>query len=269
MRLPMGLRLAAACAAALFVSACQTPAATGPRLGAPMAADPPYFREVLPPPGEARRPGVLLVTACDAPLISSRAQLYVRYAEFLRDEGFAVAILSWPGSGAGDPACHQLDPAAITVLIGGAITKLQVMPQVDSERLHLVGWGHGGHAVLDMIASDKRQRGLVSAVAVYPSCPAPAPWKSDVTLFLALAEFDTANPPADCRAWAEKSGGPGPIAITRYTGVAHGFDVDEAGDPAYDAWRTGTPLTFDASTAWQFRIDLLKFLRLKINAPES
>lgn len=262
----MRLRLAAACAAALLAAACQTPSASGPRLGAPMDADPPYFREFLPAGEAAPRSAVLIVPACEAPLISSRAQLYVRYAEFLRDEGFAVAILAWPGSGAGEPACNALEPSAISVLIAAALYKLQVMRQVDSDRLHLVGWGHGGLAVLDFIASEKRHRGLVSAVAVYPACPAPAPWRSEVTLLLALAELDATNPPAACRAWAEKSEGPGPVAITRYTGVGHGFDVAEAGDPAFDEWRTGTPLAYDNPTAWQFRADLLKFLRLNIDA---
>ncbi len=256
----MMLRGVAAALGALLVSACATPIATGPKLAAPMAGDPPIVRTVLPPDG-APRPGVLIVTGCDAPLLSSRAQMYPRYAEMLREEGFAVAILAWPGSGAGDPSCNAAAPADIAANIRGAFGQLQSLPQVDPKRLHIVGWGHGGRAVLDAIMT-----GLVSAVAVYPDCPEPQPWNSEVTLFLALAEKDAAAPPKACQDWAAKSDGPGPVAITRYTGVAHGFDVHEAGDPAYASWLTGTPLTFDASTAWQFQQDLLKFLRLKIDA---
>ena len=44
----MTLRLAAACAVALLAAACQTPAAPGPVLSAPLAADPPTLRTALP-----------------------------------------------------------------------------------------------------------------------------------------------------------------------------------------------------------------------------
>ncbi len=261
----MRLRLAAACAAALLTAACQTPQATISRLAAPLAADPPTLRTALPEtPG--LHPAVLIVPACDAPLVSSRAALYTRYAENLKAEGFAAGILAWPGSGAGDPSCNTIAPAKIASAILGAVKALQAQPGVDPRRLHLVGWGHGGRGVLEIVMADKRLTGLVSAIAVYPDCPKPEAWKTNVTLFLALGENDAVNPPADCRAWAEKSDGPAPIAITRYEDVGYGFDVAEAGDAAFAAYMTGTPLTFDASTEWQFGIDLLKFLRLKIDA---
>lgn len=261
----MRLRLAAACAAALVAAACQTPSASGPVLSAPLPADPPGLRTAMPA-GDGPFPAVLLVPACDAPLASSRAALYTRYAGELQAEGFAAVIVAWPGSGVGDPACNAIDPKRVAAAILDAVTAMRAQPQVDPKRLHLVGWGHGGRGVLDIVMADKRLAGLVSAVAITPDCPKPQTWKSEVTLFLALAEHDGANPPAECRKWAERSEGPGPVVITRYTGVFHGFDVNEAADPAFTAWMTGTPLTYDAPTAYQFRADLLKFLRLKIDA---
>ncbi len=261
----MNFRLAAACAAALSLAACQTPGTTGPVLSAPLAADPPLLRTALPTSTDLH-PAVLLVPACDAPLVSSRAALYVRYAEKLQAEGFAAGILTWPGSGAGDPSCNTTDPARIATEIRRAATELQSQPGVDPRRLHIAGWGRGGRAVLEIVMAEKRLPGLVSAIVVYPDCPKPESWETEVTLFMALGELDTTNPPAACRAWAEKSNGPGPVAITRYTGVAHGFDVNEAADPAFAAFMTGTKLTYDEATAYQFWIDLLKFLRLKIDA---
>jgi dienelactone hydrolase len=261
----MRLRLAAACIAALLAAACQTPGASGPILAAPLAADPPTLRTALPAtPG--LHPAVLLVPACDAPLASSRAALYMRYAEQLQAEGFATGILAWPGSGAGDPSCNIIAPARIASAILAGVTALQAQPGVDPKRLHLVGWGHGGRGVLDIVKADKRLSGLVSAVVVTPDCPKPEAWESEVTLFMALAEHDGANPPDACKAWANASNGPGPVAITKYTGVFHGFDVNEAADPAFTAWKTGTPLTYDEPTAYQFWLDLLKFLKLKIDA---
>lgn len=261
----MRLGVLVAAAAALLAAACQTPDVRGPLLAAPLAVDPPILRTALPS-GPGPHPAVLIVPACDAPLASSRAALYTRYAEKLRDEGFAAGIVAWPGSGTGDPACNDIAPARIASAILAAVKALQSQPGVDPRRLHLVGWGHGGRGVIEIVRADKRLPGLVSAVAVYPDCPTPEPWQSEVTLFLALAERDSTTPPSACRAWAEKSDGPGPIAITVFEEVAHGFDVDEAADPAFAAYMTGTPLTYDASTAWQFWLDLLKFLRLKLGA---
>lgn len=261
----MSLRLAAAFAAALLAAACQTPGSTGPVLAAPMTTDPPLLRTVLPE-GDGVHTAVLLVPACDAPLASSRAALYPRYAEQLKAEGYAVGIVGWPGSGVGDPACNAIDPARVVAAISSAASAMQAQPGVDPRRLHIVGWGHGGRGVLELIQQKKRLPGLVSAVVVTPDCPEPDTWASEVTLLMALAEHDATNPPAACRAWADRSEGPGPVVITRYTGVQHGFDVNEAADPAFAAYRTGTPLTFDASTAWQFWLDLRKFLALKIDA---
>lgn len=262
----MKLRLAAACAAALLAAACQTtPTTSGPVLAAPLAADPPTLRTALPATA-GPHPAVLIVPACDAPLVSSRAALYTRYAESLKAEGFAAGILAWPGSGTGDPSCNDVPPATIASAILGAVKALQAQPGVDPKRLHLIGWGAGGRGVLEIVKADRHLSGLVSAVAVYPVCPKAEPWKSEVTLFLALGERDAVNPPDACRAWAEKSEGPAPIAITKYEEVGYGFDVAEAGDPAFAAWRTGSQLTHDASTEWQFWIDVLKFLRLRINA---
>lgn len=258
-------RLLAACAAALLAAACQTPGPSGPVLSAPLAADPPLLRTALPS-GEGPHTAILIVPACDAPLISSRAAMYVRYTEKLRAEGFAAGILAWPGSGTGDPACNDTDPGQIATAIRSAAKQLQAQPGVDPRRLHIAGWGHGGRGVLEVIMAKDRLPGLVSAVVVYPDCPQPEPWQTEVTLFMALAERDTAAPAADCRAWAEKSDGPGPIAITRYEEVGHGFDVNEAADPTFAAYLTGTPLTYDDATAYQLWIDLLKFIRLKIDA---
>ncbi len=261
----MRLSLAAALGAALFLAACASPAG-GPRLAAPLAADPQGLRIYAPDDGAAQ-PAVLLGPGCEAPLISARAALYVRVAERLKKEGFTAAILAWPGSGMGDPACRTaMAPAALGRTVAGALGQLRALASVDPARLHLAGWAWGGRGVLEVVMAPKRLPGLVSAIAFYPPCPEAKTWKSEVTLQLFLAEKDAVAPPAACRAWAERSDGPGPVVITRYVGVGHGFDADEAGDPRFAAYMTGAPIAFDASTAWQSWLDLLKFLRLALTS---
>ncbi|MBL9010983.1 MAG: dienelactone hydrolase family protein [Alphaproteobacteria bacterium] len=253
----------AALAAALLLAACAAPA-KGYRIAAPQAADPPVLRIYAPDDG-ARHPAVLIVPGCEAPLLSARAAFYERLAERLEAEGFAAAILAWPGSGSGDPSCRTMTaPATLARTIAGALGQLRATARVDPERLHLAGWAWGGRGVLEVVMAEQRLPGLVSAAAFYPPCPAARPWRSAVTLQLFLAEKDAVAPPAACRDWADLSDGPGPVVITRYVGVGHGFDIDEAGDPRFAPYRTGAPIAFDASTAWQSWLDLLKFLRLAL-----
>lgn len=246
----------------LLLGACATPPAELPRLAAPSAQEPPHLR-VFAPKAPGRHEAVLLVPGCDAPLISARSGLVQRYAERLRGEGYVSAILNYD---AGPDCIAAAAPAAIAAEAAAALTQLARRPDVNSRRLHIVGWSWGGRGVLDLVMAADRPAGLVSAVALYPMCPPAAVWQTGVTLQLLLAEKDEIAPPKDCLAWANKSDGPGPIAIHRYVGVGHGFDVDEAGDPQFVSYRTGTPLTFDASTAYQAWLDLLKFLKLDLPA---
>ncbi len=248
----------------LTLAACAS--GGGVKLEAPMPGDPPVLR--VSGAGEGAHPAVLIVPGCEAPLLSSRAAFYTRLAEKLNKDGFTTAILAYPGSGLGSPVCQQVtDPKAMAMMIAGALAQLRADQRVDPRRLHLAGWAWGGRGVLEVIMQPQRSDGLVSAATFYPPCPAPVPWKSEVTSQVFTGERDTVSAHAVCKAWAEKSDGPGPVVITRYVGVGHGFDIDEAGSDTFAAWQTGTPLTFDRSTAWQAYIDLVAFLRLPISAP--
>lgn len=251
-------------AAALLLAACQTPVPP-PLLSPPSAEAPPFLRTFA---GSGPHPTVLLVPGCEAPLISSRAALYERYAQRLRDQGFAAAIVDYPGAASGDPACRrEATPHVVAAAIDRAIATLASAPGFDLKRVHLIGWSQGGAGVLHVIRRETRQPGLVSAIVFYPPCAKPSPWKTGVTLFMLLGEKDTLTPASSCREWADESEGPGPVVINRYAGVGHGFDVGEAADPAYASYlRPDVPLTYDASTAHQAGIDVLNFLRLDLPA---
>ena len=246
---------------ALSVAACAAPAAR-PRLAAPMTAPPPPLRLFGEAEGE-RRPAVLLVPGCEAPLIGARAAMFPRYAAQLAEAGFVVGVLAYPGAAEAEPACPS--DAAIVAAIAAGAERLRQAPGAAPDRLHIVGWARGGRAVLRLVARPEPLAGLVSAAAIYPPCPPPAPWRSTTTLHLFLGEHDRAAPPEACRVWAEASEGPAPTAITRYVGVGHGFDVEEAGDAAFASYqRDAAPLRFDASTGWQLGLDLTRFLKLDL-----
>lgn len=257
----MKLRLVLACAAALLTAACVTPAPQIPGVAKPLDAEPEHLRIFAPASGGLHA-AVLLVPGCDAPLLSARAALMKRDAEKLGAEGFVAAILNYRF--ASQPECIEwARPEAIAAEVAEGLAVLKARKDVDPHQLHVVGWSWGGRGVLELLMNAQRVPGLVSAAAFYPVCPEEMPWKTEVTLFLLLGEKDAARSSEACMKWANKSDGPGPIAIHRYRDVGHGFDVDEAGDPQFDAYRAaGTQLTFDASNAYQAWIDLVRFLKL-------
>lgn len=251
--------------AALTAAACQSIAGKPPALAAPQAGPPPFLRTYAT--GEPR-PTVLLIPGCEAPLISSRAAVFERYALRLREEGFAAAVVDYPGAATGNPGCREeATPHVVADAIDRALSQLALTPGFDGGRIHLVGWSQGAAGVLHIIRREKRRHGLVSAAVFYPRCPKPAPWKSGVTLFMLLGQNDLYAPASSCREWADESEGPGPVVINRYVGAGHGFDVGEAADDAYTAYRRDdVPMSFDPSNAHQAMIDLLKFLRLDLPA---
>lgn len=249
--------------AALLTTACATAAPEPPPLAAPSANDPPRLA-TYEAPGDGPHPGVLLVPACEAPLFSSRAALYGRAAAKLNAEGYDVAVLSYPMAGLGLPACHNTSPAQIALEIEAGLAALRAMPGVDPHRLHVVGWSWGGRGVLEQLLTRPRPAGLVSAAAFYPYCPEAKPWRSPVTLLMLLGDADTVAPSKACRDFADESDGPGPIVLKRYAGVGHGFDVDEAADPRFAAYGTGTPLHFDPGAGFYGWKELITFLKLDL-----
>lgn len=259
----MSKRLAVLALAALTSACASLPPV--PNVSAPMAMAPPFLRTFIPA-GGTPHPLVLLVPGCEAPLISSRAALFERYAIRLRDEGFAVGIVAYDGSDKGDPSCRDIATIGrMENAIQRAASQMQAMPGIDRTRLHLVGWSWGGRGVLEAVKAKVPVAGLISAVAFYPTCPEPELFRTRVTLLMLTGETDAVAPWARCRAWADKSDGPGPVVITRYVGVGHGFDVPEAADAAFAPYAVGTLLSFDASTAWQAWKDMVSFLKLDLD----
>lgn len=146
----------------------------------------------------------------------------------------------------------------------GALQWLARQPGVDGARIGLLGWSHGGSAVL--AATELGQREVAQAgaraslaVAFYPGCAAglKAGYRAAAPLLLLVGEADDWTPAAPCRALAERAAqGPGaPVEFEAYPGAYHGFDgpgpvrlrrdvpngvrpgqgVHVGGDPAADA----------------------------------
>lgn len=118
----------------------------------------------------------------------------------------------------------------------GALRWLAAQPGVDGARLGLMGWSHGGSAVLAATdaghpeVADAHPRPAL-AVAFYPGCAAALAegWRPAAPLLLLVGEADDWTPAEPCRRLAARAGGPAAAGATAvefeaYAGAYHGFD---------------------------------------------
>jgi dienelactone hydrolase len=111
----------------------------------------------------------------------------------------------------------------------GALAWLAQRPDVDAQRLGLMGWSNGGSTVL--AASDATHpevAGAVAkpslAVAYYPGCESAlrGDYRPVAPLLMLVGEDDDWTPAAPCKALAERLGSA--TELTAYPGAGHGFD---------------------------------------------
>jgi dienelactone hydrolase len=114
----------------------------------------------------------------------------------------------------------------------GALQWLSTRPDVDATRLGLLGWSHGGSAVLASTNLDQPEvtRAPVKpslAVAFYPGCAdaLKAGYRAAAPLLLMVGEADDWTPAGPCRDLSAQASG-APVAFEAYAGAYHGFDTD-------------------------------------------
>jgi dienelactone hydrolase len=143
-----------------------------------------------------------------------------------------------------------------------ALDMVRAMPEVDPDRIALIGASHGGWAVLDLLSLHARGRrppnltrwpeslrreglaGVVQAILYYPYCGPGARvwrhgWRSDIPVSFLLVEGDSVADDAACRRVVERARAAGrPVEIIDFAGVTHGFDQRQKAPLS--------PLEFDA-----------------------
>lgn len=224
---------------------------------------------VLRPEGEGPFPAALLFHGCGG------VQPFLHdWAARLRDQGFlAVVVDSLTGRG-----LPWEDVCSGSALLGGeragdvlvSLDDVRRRPDVDPERIALLGWSHGSWAVLDLLAFDPPRTlpwnlsrapadglaGVSAAVLFYPYCGvaahAPGHWSSDARTLLLLANRDRITPAEDCRAVAATLREQGrPVEIHSYD-AQHGFDAPE--------YAVGTNEHYDAEVTADAQARVAAFL---------
>ena len=108
-----------------------------------------------------------------------------------------------------------------------AVTWVAAQPWAKADRIALLGWSHGGSAVLaatDLKRQDVRNQAVqpVLAVAFYPGCTATlkSNYQPSAPLVLMLGEKDDWTPPQPCVALGKAVG----AEVNVYPDSYHGFD---------------------------------------------
>lgn len=194
-------------------------------------------KDVLKP-----QPAVLLLHGCGG-MLNRRGQPAERmreYAALLNEQGWhALAVDSLTPRGekelctqrVGTRKINQNDRRRDAL---AALQWLAAQPGVDGQRLALLGWSHGGSAVL--AASNLRHADVAAtkvlprlSVAFYPGCGSDlrGGYRPATDTLMLVGKADDWTPAAPCQALAaprsDASGGR-EVRVVAYDGAYHGFD---------------------------------------------
>ncbi len=196
------------------------------------------------PGGDGPFPTVVAIPGCSGVSLDGRAtdegrpgdqadrlfrRHYWRMATRLAEAGYGVVLVDYLGAEGVANACSgEITHMRVGEYIAGALEFARSMPQVDSTRLFVVGWSHGGAGVLAWLEDlGDRSTPAVGAVAIYPGCRGRGAWASAVPVLVVLGEADDITPAATCDAVLQQLPDGVPIEVRRYAGARHGFDFSE------------------------------------------
>ncbi len=151
------------------------------------------------------------------------------YARLLNQQGWHVLFVDSLSGRNKRSVCRNLQNVSPAIRVGDVQAALQWLNQqamVDSSRLGVVGWSHGGSSALLSSGQNVNYAAAPRAfVAFYPSCDPPQlskDWRPQQPVLMLLGESDDWTPPATCKAFAARY--PDLIQVTTYAHAHHGFD---------------------------------------------
>lgn len=177
-------------------------------------------------------------------------------------QAYAVMLLDYlAGENVLNACSGEIKPATIGhQYIGAAVEWLRNEARVDAARVHIVAWSLGGAGLLDHLAqlSQADPIGFRSAIAIYPGCGGPMPWRVALPVLFLLGDADDIAPPSLCANVIEGVRSKELVTVRRYPDARHGFDNDDA--PEVVATARGTTVGFNAKAARASWEELLRFI---------
>lgn len=191
-------------------------------------------------PTSGPRPGVVMLHGCSG-MRTTSGKLKRRprfWAEWLVSQGYAVLVADSFTPRGLSSICEikdrPLTPDTERPFDAyGALKFLQAQPEVQADRIALMGWSNGAMTLLWTIRTGARQRpaglahGFRAAVAFYPGCIKlkRRAFTTDVPTLLQLGLADDWTPAGPCLKMVAEARTRGtPITADAYDGAHHGFD---------------------------------------------
>ena len=229
------------------------------------------------------RPAVVMLHGCGG-VFDGKGRLgqrYVDYAALLNAQGWHALVLDSLTPRGEKELCTQrtgsrrVTQAQRRLDALGALQWLAGQPDVDGQRLALLGWSNGGSTVLaatNWLHSPVARAAIAPRVAVafYPGCEAELArrYASTAPTLLLVGESDDWTPAQPCRELAgiADSG----LKLLAYAGAFHGFDSTAPLRVRRDVpngVRPGQGVTVggDAAAREASRREMLEFLRRQLN----
>jgi dienelactone hydrolase len=184
--------------------------------------------ELFMPVGAALRGAVIVLHGCDG--VGTHHRIW---AARLAQWGYAALLVdSFSGRGFKE-VCNRgrLVPAEAQARDAfDAAAYLRTLPDLAGRRFGVIGFSHGGWAVLKAVLARVVRRpdepAFAAAVAYYPGCDPPgSPLETD-TLIL-IGDADDWSPPERCERWRDQVDTAGHVLELRlFPGALHGFDSE-------------------------------------------
>ncbi len=148
----------------------------------------------------------------------------------LRDAGFGVIVVDYlSAEGVANTCSGEIPHERVGEYIAASLELAKTLVKVDSSRLYVVGWSHGGAGVIAWLETLGVQTspGVAGAVAVYPACGSRGPWGAGVPVLVLLGEADDITPPERCDEILARLPDTTRVEVRRYADARHGFDFTE------------------------------------------
>ncbi len=179
---------------------------------------------VLRPESRGPFPAVIMLHGCSG--LGGRDRMW---AERLRGWGYLSFRLNSFAARGFKSVCGGgiFEPAARVPDVLTALAHLRSLPDVDPQRIGLMGWSHGAMAALMTLGAlpEEPSAGFQVAVAYYPGCRAVHGWSTRTPVLMLLGAADDWTAPGPCQYLAARRRQAGlDVTQVTYPEARHGFD---------------------------------------------
>lgn len=196
------------------------------------------------PPGDGPFPAVVLMHGCAGVTVWNR-----RWTQRLLDWGYAVLDLDSLTPRGRRNVCERVfavSPAQRALDAFGAKSFLEGLPDIDPNRIAVLGMSHGAWAALIATRRDSAEelaaRPFRATVAFYPWCEGA--FESASPLLILIGERDDWTPAGRCEAALPAAAQDPEVILKVYPGAHHGFDFK-----GLDEVQSGHVVRYDAQAA--------------------